>query len=175
MRSEHETEFEGFVRAHRSGLRAYAVLLCGDWHLAEDVVQLALIRVYRKWDQIRNGAPGAYARRAVTTIVIDQSRRGFVAREIGVADVPETYAAHSETALDPQLMAALQELPPRMRAVVVLRYVQDLSVDQVAAALGCRPGTVKSQAARGLAKLNTALTPPVARSTFQPLPAIPVR
>lgn len=173
MRRQDETEFEGFVRAQRAGLRAYAALLCGDWYLAEDLVQTALIRVYRKWDRIRSGTPTAYARRVVSTLVIDHSRKAFVAREIGVADVPETVAPPSGSHLDPQLMAALQELPPRMRAVVVLRYVQDLSVEQVATTLGCRPGTVKSQAARGLTKLNVALSPPVARCALQPLSGVP--
>ncbi len=174
MRRDHEMAFEDFVRTQRSGLRAYAALVCGDWHLAEDIVQVALTRVYQKWNRIRSGAPVAYARRAITTIVIDHSRKPSVTREVRVADVPDALAMAPEASLDPQLVAVLRELPPRMRAVVVLRYVEDLSVEQVAATLGCRPGTVKSQAARGLAKLSAALTPPVARSTFRALPDLPL-
>jgi RNA polymerase sigma-70 factor (sigma-E family) len=157
MRHDREAEFAEFVRTHRPALLGYAMLLSGDSHLAEDLVQIALIRVYRKWDRVRSGTPAAYARRAVATTVIDHSRRPFVGREVGMALLPETAVTDPETALDPELVVALQQLPPRMRAVVVLRYVEDLAVEQVASILGCRAGTVKSQAARGLARLNSIL------------------
>jgi RNA polymerase sigma-70 factor (sigma-E family) len=166
MRQDREAEFAEFVRTHRPALLGYAILLCGDRHLAEDVVQVGLIRVYRRWDRVRAGTPAAYARRAVAITAIDHTRRPFVGREVGVAVVPETATPDADTTLDPQLVAALQELPPRMRAVVVLRYVEDLAADQVAAILGCRPGTVKSQAARDLAKLSNALAPPPTTSSL---------
>jgi RNA polymerase sigma-70 factor (sigma-E family) len=158
MRAGREAEFADFVRAHRPTLLAYATLLSGDRHLAEDLVQIGLIQVYRRWDRVRSGTPAAYTRRVVATTVIDHSRRSFVGREVGMAAVPETAVTDPETLLDPHLVAALQQLPPRMRAVVVLRYVEDLAVENVASILGCRAGTVKSQAARGLSKLNSILT-----------------
>ncbi|MDZ5622851.1 SigE family RNA polymerase sigma factor [Nocardioides bizhenqiangii] len=162
MSRDRDREFADFVRTHRGGLMTTARLLtAGDGHLAEDLVQTALVRVYLAWSRARSGNPVAYARRTLVNCTADHHRRGFTRREHSAAAVPETAApVHASDDLDAELVAALGSLPPRMRAAVVLRHVHDLSVDDTAHALGCSVGTVKSQTARGLDKLRAALAVP---------------
>jgi RNA polymerase sigma-70 factor (sigma-E family) len=169
-----DAESEDFVRRRRSHLLGTAVVLtAGDHHLAEDLVQGVLVRLYLAWGRAtRRGGIDAYARRALVNAFIDHRRRPSVARETVTADLPDrparlTTAAFAEEAVDAELLGALRALPERMRAAVVLRHVTDLSVEDVADALGCSPGTVKSQTARGLAKLRELL-PQAA-----PIPAVP--
>ncbi|WP_245993648.1 SigE family RNA polymerase sigma factor [Nocardioides immobilis] len=159
---DRDREFADFVRTHRAGLVTTARLLAaGDAHLAEDLVQNALVRVYLAWGRAKAGNVVAYARRTLVNCHADHHRRGFTRRERSAAAVPETVAPDPGTdALDAALVAALGDLPPRMRAAVVLRHVHDLSVDDTAHALGCTTGTVKSQTARGLDKLRAALAVP---------------
>lgn len=156
-----DDEFAAFVREQRGRLVATARLLTGgDPHLAEDLVQGALVRVYLAWGRARAGNPGAYARRVLVNGFIDHRRRPWVRREETSSDLPDDVVAPDDTlGADPALVAALADLPPRMRAAVVLRHVHDLSVEETADALGCSTGTVKSQTARALDKLRTALTP----------------
>lgn len=159
---DRDREFADFVRTHRGGLVTTARLLAaGDAHLAEDLVQNALVRVYLAWGRARSGNPIAYARRTLVNCTADHHRRGFTRREHTAAVMPDTAApAAASDELDAELLAALGSLPPRMRAAVVLRHVHDLSVDDTAHALGCSVGTVKSQTARGLDKLRAALAVP---------------
>lgn len=154
----HDDEFEGFVRGRRGHLvRTATVLTAGDAYLAEDLVQGTLVRLYLAWGKARSGNLEAYARRVLVNAFIDHRRRPFVRRERAVESLPDI-AASSDTELgDTRLIGALATLPARMRAAVVLRHVEDLSVEDVAEALGCSTGTVKSQTARGLAKLREAL------------------
>lgn len=155
-----DDEFATFVREHRGRLVATARLLTGgDQHLAEDLVQTALVRVYLAWGRARAGNPGAYARRVLVNGFIDHRRRPWVRREESSSDLPDAAVSDDAFGDDPALVAALADLPPRMRAAVVLRHVHDLSVEETADALGCSTGTVKSQTARALDKLRTALTP----------------
>lgn len=159
---DRDREFADFVRAQRSGLVATARLLAGgDPHLAEDLVQTALVRVYLAWRRARSGNPVAYARRTLVNCATDHHRRAFTRRE-HTADTMPDRAVHDDDSggTDPALLAALATLPPRMRAAVVLRHVHDLSVDDTADALGCTAGTVKSQTSRGLEKLRAALVVP---------------
>jgi RNA polymerase sigma-70 factor (sigma-E family) len=152
----YQSEFEVFVRRHRGGLVATATALTGgDRHLAEDLTQGALVRLYLAWGRARGTHLEAYARRVLVNGFLDHRRRAWVSRERSVEAVPDTPAI--EVTNDPELLAALRELPPRMRAAVVLRHVEDRSVEDVADALGCSVGTVKSQTARGLAKLREHL------------------
>ena len=116
MRRADEDEFREFARHHAVPLRRSAYLLCGDWHLAEDIVQTTLIKLYGAW--------------------------------------PRVVCRHQAGGQDEVAEAAL---PPRQRAVLVLRYFESLSISETAAALGCSDGTVKSQAARGLASMRTHL------------------
>ncbi|HEX2893279.1 MAG TPA: SigE family RNA polymerase sigma factor [Marmoricola sp.] len=157
----HEHEFEEFVRRRRRALLTTATALtAGDAFLAEDLVQGTLVRVYLAWKRARSGNVDAYARRVLVNAFIDHRRRPFVRREHVVASPPDRAAAAGADLDDSHLLAALAELPPRMRAAVVLRHVDDLSVEDTAAALGCSTGTVKSQTARALAKLRDSLAMP---------------
>ena len=161
MSRDRDREFADFVRSHRGGMLTTARLLtAGDTHLAEDLVQTALVRVYLAWGRARSGNPVAYARRTLVNCTVDHHRRGSTRRERSAAAVPDVAAPAAEDRLDDDLVAALGSLPPRMRAAVVLRHVHDLSVDDTAYALGCSVGTVKSQTARGLEKLRAALAVP---------------
>jgi RNA polymerase sigma-70 factor (sigma-E family) len=167
-----DAEFEDFVRRRRSHLLGTAVVLtAGDHHLAEDLVQGVLVRLYLAWGRAtRRGGVDAYARRALVNAFIDHRRRPSVARETVTDTVPDRVAATAslaQEAVDAELLAALKALPERMRAAVVLRHVADLSVEDAADALGCSPGTVKSQTARGLAKLRELLP------QAEPMPAAP--
>lgn len=148
------------MRAQRGRLVATGQLLtAGDAHLAEDLVQTALVRVYLAWDRAAGGNPAAYARRALVTCFLDHRRRPFVRRERTAAAPPDVPAPPGPAAIDAELVAALQNLPPGMRAAVVLRHVHDLSVEETAETLGCSTGNVKSQTARGLDKLRALLDP----------------
>lgn len=156
MKPTHEAEYEAFVLQQRGRLLATALHLTGDVHLAEDLVQNALVRLYVVWGRARTTSTAAYTRRILLNGFVDHHRRPWVRRERAAERLPDT-ALPEAPATDPELMAALAALPPRMRAAVVLRHVEDLSVEDVADALGCSTGTVKSQTARGLEKLRAAL------------------
>ena len=153
-----ESDFVAFAEACRPALRRTAYLLCGDWDRAADFTQEALIRLYVAWPRLkRDHGLRTYARKAVVSVAIEQARKRS-SHEVPAAqlgDQPVQDAA--ELVVDRVLlMTALSELPPRQRACVVLRYYDDLSVEAVAEALGCRTGTVKSQTARGLEALRSA-------------------
>ena len=153
-----ESEFAAFAEACRPALRRTAFLMCGDWDRAADIVQEAMIRVYIAWPRLeQDHGLRAYARRAAVSVAIEQARKRS-SREVPTADpgdrLVDDAADHVADRL--LLMSALAELPARQRACVVLRYYEDLSVESVAEALGCRAGTVKSQTARGLDALRAA-------------------
>jgi len=155
---KHDDEFESFVRRRRGHLVGTAtVLTAGDAFLAEDLVQGTLVRLYLAWGRARSGNVEAYARRVLVNAFIDHRRRPFVRREHTVESLPDSVQTAGAELDDTHLLGALAALPPRMRAAVVLRHVEDLSVEDTAATLGCSTGTVKSQTARGIAKLRDAL------------------
>lgn len=149
-------EFTAFVAASSPALRRTAYLMCGDWQLASDHVQEALIRVYRAWPRLhRDGRLHAYARRAVVSAVIDAGRKRS-SRELPVdrvADRPQAGDVGAALADRDALERCLARLGARQRACVVLRHYDDLAVAEVAEILGCSEGTVRSQTARGLATL----------------------
>jgi RNA polymerase sigma-70 factor (sigma-E family) len=156
-----EDEFVGFVLGSQVRLRRLAYLVCGDWHRAEDIVQTALAKMYVHWARIRRDeGPEPYARRAVVNAAIDERRRPW-RREHAVPDVPDG-AGVIEPSMDAIVVEALLSLAPRQRAVVVLRYVEDLDLAQTAHILGISIGTVKSQAAKGLEGLRKRLSMPTA-------------
>ena len=164
--ADRDTHFQDYVRARRGVLLNIATLLCaGDRHRAEDLVQIALTRLYTAWPRARRMDVDAYVRRILVNALIDEKRRPFAQRETPLSEPPEPrrYADHDPDE-DGALRAALADLPPRMRAAVVLRHVEGLSVDETASALRCSTGTVKSQTARALDKLRAALSEP-ARTT----------
>ncbi|MBO3747204.1 SigE family RNA polymerase sigma factor [Streptosporangiaceae bacterium NEAU-GS5] len=155
MTNEDEAAFDEFVGARSTALLRTAILVCGaSTHDAEDLVQGALERVYRHWPRIRHDNPEAYARRALVNSAITRARRRRVIREISFARPPEGAVDSPDLGLRDALLDELRRLPPRMRAVLVLRYWEDLSEAETAAVLGCSVGTVKSQAARGLARVR---------------------
>jgi RNA polymerase sigma-70 factor (sigma-E family) len=155
-----EQAFEGYFRNRREAVRRNAYLLCGDWHRADDLAQTAFVALHRKWDTIREpAAVDAYLRRTLVRAMIDETRRPW-RRERVVPQPPEPIAADGPTdrvATRHTLVDALRQLPPRQRAVLVLRFLEGMDVAATARAMGCREGTVKSQTAHGLAALRTVL------------------
>ncbi len=152
-------DFEEFAASRWPGLVRLAYGLTGDRWLAEDLAQTTLARAYAAWWRVSRAAdPDAYLHR----ILINSSNRRFRRRRVAEqqGDPPDTPVPDDTAQADDraELLAALRELPPRQRAVIVLRYWADLSDTQAAAALGCSPATVRSQASRALARLRTSLT-----------------
>lgn len=152
---DRDREFGEFVDARALVMRRTAYLLCGDWHRAEDIVQTALIKLYVVWSRVRKDSVDAYARKVLVRTAVDETRRGFFQRERTVDVLPEP--AVTDESADFDLRLALDALPPGQRAVVVLRYWEDLSVTETARILGRTEGTVKSQASKGLAALRELL------------------
>ena len=156
---DRDAEFGEFLDSRAAVMRRTAYLLCGgDWHRAEDLVQETLTKIYVAWPRIRrDGSVDAYSRKTMVRAAIDQSRRAYRRHESVVEDLPEVSGpgAGVEDAVD--VRRALAQLPAGQRAVVVLRYWEDLSVTETAQALGKSEGTVKSQAAKGLAALRKLL------------------
>lgn len=155
-----DNDFQDFVRTSRAGLLRTAVLLAsGDGYLAEDIVQITLTRLYLAWPRIQHVNLDAYARRVLVHCLVDEKRRPAVRWERVHDDPPErlVHDPHDLGETDDELVRVLAGLPPRMRAAVVLRHVDGLSVNEAARVLGCSRGTVKSQTARGLDKLRDAL------------------
>ncbi|MBB5806489.1 RNA polymerase sigma-70 factor (sigma-E family) [Saccharothrix ecbatanensis] len=153
---DRDREFDEYVDARALVMRRTAYLLCGDWHRAEDLVQTALTKLYVAWPRVRrDGSVDAYARKVLVRASIDDSRRAFRRRETVVDAVPDTAVAGAGSDLD--VRGALASLPVGQRTVVVLRYWEDLSVTETARLIGRTEGTVKSQAAKGLAALRELL------------------
>ena len=159
MSVDRERDFRTWAVARREPLRRAAFLMCGDWFLADDLVQDATARVFAAWDKLaERGDPDAYARRIVVNLLIDERRRPWRRREINHDVLPEPRQTPSlSDGLQSDVLAALAKVPPRQRAVLVLRFFEDRSVDDAAAILGCSPGTVKSQTSKGLSNLRAAL------------------
>ena len=153
-------DFDEFVRGTSTRLLRTAVLLTGDRQAAEDLVQEVYERVYVRWRWIRGG-PEPYARKTLTNLVANRWRRKARKPEVALADRHDqpTPDGADGVVVRNQLVAALQTLPPRQRAVIVLRYYEDLTEAQTAEALGCSVGTVKSQASRALDKLRLITEP----------------
>lgn len=152
--SEQDREFTEFVAARRPALvRVATLLVSGDAARAEDIVQTALARLFVAWPRVRPATADAYARRCVVNVATDEHRSLFRRREQVRSEVPDIAAA--ETDGDHALVVSLlATLPASMRAAVVLRYVEGLSVAETAAAMKCSEGNVKSQSARGLQRLR---------------------
>ncbi len=154
-----ELSFEDFVRARSSSLLRTALLLTGHNRAeAEDLLQVALERAYRHWSRIsRSEEPERYVRRILANASTDRWRRLMRRPELALraTDAGPVSADHSGAIADRDyLLRALAALPPGQRTVLVLRFFDDLSEAETAQLLGCTPGTVKSQAARGLARLR---------------------
>ncbi|WP_420846444.1 SigE family RNA polymerase sigma factor [Micromonospora terminaliae] len=158
--------YREYVAARLDPLRRTAYLLCEDWHTADDLVSTALVKLLRHWRRVSAmDNPDAYVRRTLLRTWLDERRRPW-RREAAWAEVPDraVRAATDATADRVTILALLADLPPRRRAVLVLRYFCDLSVEETAHELGCSVGTVKSQSARAIealrGRLVTARTKP---------------
>src|SRR5262245_14628504 len=154
--------FRDYVAARQRTLLRSAWLLTGDWHAAEDIVQTALVRVWPRWTRLTAaGDPDAYVRRAVINVYLSARRRRWHGEYAAAVppDRPDPADPYAAVELRDTLARVLPTLGRRQRAIVVLRYFDDLSEPQVAEVMGCSVGTVKSQAARALVRLRAALGP----------------
>ncbi len=154
-----EREFEEYFRARRDAVRRTAFLLCGDWDRADDHAQAAFVALHRHWRRIRDRAAlDAWVRRTLVRAVVDESRRPW-RRERSVPETADPAVAPATDAVATRhvLVDGLRSVPPRQRAVLVLRFLEGLDVSGTAAALGCTEGTVKSQTTHGLVTLRRVL------------------
>src|SRR5215207_6823168 len=158
MAGTRDEAFMEFVRARSLSLRRTAYLLCGDWSSGDDLVQEALAKVYVAWPRIAATEAALSYTRTMLRTYLNEKRKWR--REVNLADVPEHPTDDQDTALTVTLSALLRELPTKQRAVLVLRFYQDLSVPQIADELGIPEGTVKSQLSRGLATMRVRLGEP---------------
>ncbi|GAA1618128.1 SigE family RNA polymerase sigma factor [Actinoplanes couchii] len=158
MRPERVREFVDFVSGRLPRLHRTAYLLCGDRHLAEDIVQSTLTALFVQWKRnttIENA--DGYLQRILVRRYLDERRRRWFGVLLGDR-LPDT-PARPQAAVEERdaLMTALRTLPNKQRAAIVLRYYDDLSVEQTAELLRCSPSTVKSQCSRGLIALREVL------------------
>ena len=154
----HGDEFAGYAAASIPSLRRLALLLCRNWHDADDLVQAALAKLCQHWHRAAAADNTDAYVRAILVREFVRGRRTAWSRRVSVTDQPPQIrapAADLDALLD--LQAAMAALAPRQRAVLVLRYYCDLDVAQAAEVLGCAPGTIKSQTAKALATLRRTL------------------
>ena len=154
-----DDEFTAFVVAHEPQLLRTAYLLTGDHGHAEDLVQTALVKAHRHWSRVSAAdSPLAYVRRVVVTSHVSWRRRLMTGEQV-IGTLPERSGEDPQQAhaVSDELRSALRTLPPRMRAVLVLRFYDDLTEVETARLLGCSTSTVSTQAARGLAALRARL------------------
>jgi RNA polymerase sigma-70 factor (sigma-E family) len=159
MRGAQEQDYVEYVTARMPALRRLAHNLCGDRHRADDIVQQAITRLYLYWHRASTADNlDGYVRTIVVRAYLDEKRLAWSSR-VRLSIEPPEQAAPEGPDLDERvvLRQALQKVPRRQRAVLVLRFVYDLPVEDVAAALRCSPGTVKSQTSHGLAALRRLL------------------
>lgn len=156
VRKQAEQAFVDFATTATPWLLTSAWMLSGDRHVAEDLVQETLVRIYLKWAAAAT-QPAAYARRTLANLYIDRWRRGR--REVLVDHAPESHEPRrgpdGETV---DLVRALRRLSPRERACVVMRHYLDMSENQTAEALQISVGSVKAYTSRGLSGLRSCLT-----------------
>jgi RNA polymerase sigma-70 factor (sigma-E family) len=166
MAGRDSAAFAEFATARSAALFRAAYLMVGDHGLAEDLLQEALTKTYVAWPRLRDvGNAEAYTRKAITTTAISWWRRKSWQAEKPRGDLPEQptrgHSPDRDLAERDWLWAELQKLPPKQRAAIVLRYYEDLTEAQTAAALGCSVGTVKSQVSTGLKRLRDRLGPDI--------------
>jgi RNA polymerase sigma-70 factor (sigma-E family) len=159
-----EEEFAQFARERQRQLLRTAFLLCGDWHRAQDLTQSALLNLCRAWNKARRADQiDAYAHRVLVNAFLSEQRKLGRERTLRASLPPDPEAGFhggalsGDTELRLTLLALLDQLPPKSRAVVVLRFWEDLSVEETARLLDCSAGTVKSQSSRALARLRVLL------------------
>lgn len=156
VRSDRDTEFAAYMAARQPSLLRTAYLISGDRHTAEDLVQTTLAKLYLSWDKVRDREVlDGYARRILVNEHHSLWRRAWKRREHTSDTLPDRgYDDVPDEGLQAALWDFVQTLPRKQRAVVVLRYYEDMSEAEIAQVLGISPGTVKSQASRALAALR---------------------
>ncbi|MGI5246034.1 SigE family RNA polymerase sigma factor [Dactylosporangium sp. CA-139066] len=153
-----EQEFVEYVRARMPSLRRLAYRLCGQWAAADDLVQECLVALYRHWGRASAAeSVDAYVRAILVHAYLAERRRPWSRRVQPIAEAPDTVVTPAPVEHRLDVRAALAALTRGQRAVLVLRYWEDLDVAQTAAALGCSPGTVKSQTSYAMAALRRLL------------------
>jgi RNA polymerase sigma-70 factor (sigma-E family) len=155
-----DAEFTDYVAAHRTRARRTAYLLCGDWILAEDIVQQALIKLYLVWHRVTQDGADGYLRRIISRTAIDEWRRASRRKTVSDDGLIDLAAEPASVGFEERsaLIDALQQLPVRQRQIVVLRHWWGAPVAEVARDLRITTGTVKSQTARALDRLSVILT-----------------
>ena len=153
-----DAAFTDYMSARMAYLRRLALVLCQDWHAADDLLQTTMTKTYLHWGKAANAEnTDAYVRAILIREFIQERRSGW-ARLVSLTDRPiESTAAAADQERSLDLRAAVARLPRRQRAVLVLRYYCDLKVDQCAETLNCNPGTVKSQTAKALSALRRTI------------------
>ncbi|MBE1497961.1 RNA polymerase sigma-70 factor (sigma-E family) [Amycolatopsis lexingtonensis] len=155
-------DFTEYVTARAGWLRKVAYLLCGDWHRADDLVQSAITRLYANWPRAsRADNLDGYARRTLVNTFLAEQRTSWWRRVDLRGTESERPVPGSDVEAGLDLRAALDRLPARQRATVVLRYFCDLPVAETARALGCSEGTVKSQTSKAVDALRELLGEPI--------------
>ena len=152
-RDQREREFTEFYAGTAAALRRTAYVVVRDWHIAEDLTQQAMAKLYVAWPRVRPETRLAYARRVVVNECLSHLRRRRP--ETPTDELPDRTVVAQEP--HPDLGTALSALPDRQRAIVALRFLDDLSVAEVGRVLGIADGTVKSQTARALETLRRRL------------------
>ncbi|HEX3813201.1 MAG TPA: SigE family RNA polymerase sigma factor [Mycobacteriales bacterium] len=148
-----EPDFGEYVLARRSALLRFALAMSGNPADAEDLVQTALTKTALRWSSVRRESADAYVRRAIVRLHINRWRSPL-SRERTAASLPDQAVPPEDSETRQVVWAALAGLPPKQRAVIVLRYYEDLSEADIATVLGCSRGTVKSQASKAMAHLR---------------------
>jgi RNA polymerase sigma-70 factor (sigma-E family) len=159
MKAELEGEYVEYVTARMSALRRFAFLLCGDEHRADDLVQQTITRLYERWRRARTATSlDRYVRTMLVRAFVDERRRGWSTR-VALTEQPPEPASLAAPDVEQRavLRQALARVPRRQQAVLVLRFLCDLPVDEVARLLDCSAGNVKSQTHHGLAALRRYL------------------
>ncbi|NDL58758.1 SigE family RNA polymerase sigma factor [Phytoactinopolyspora mesophila] len=160
MREELRESFVAMATSELNQLRRFAYAVCGDWHRADDLVQAALERMYVAWPRAHDvGDHGAYARKVLVRLAISETRRPWWRRERVADNMPETSGADiaADAAERHDLAQALAGLTAKQRAIVVLRFMEDRTVADVAQILGIAPGTVKRQSHDAIGHLRRHL------------------
>jgi RNA polymerase sigma-70 factor (sigma-E family) len=151
-----DEEFAAFANAHAKRLRTTAFMLCRDWHLAQDLTQTALTKLFLSWRRaVQADNLTAYAQKILLRTYLDYRRRRSSSETVQTVLHEPAYRESPELRLT--MLEALGRLPARDRAIIILRYFEDLSVEQVADALEVPVGVVKSQTRRSLGKLRELL------------------
>lgn len=158
MRRTDEEAFRAFVTERQTVLRRRAFLLCGNWADGDELVQEALARVYVAWHRISPGAEAAYTRRTMMNVYLNDQRKRR--REVLTDQTPEPAVTDHDRELALTLTELLKDLPDKQRAVIVLRFWEDLTVPQIAECTGVAEGTIKSQISRALSALRDRLAEP---------------